>query len=63
MSDVYEVLGDAIIRHGHSVSIVDIGQDNRIEIQRPDDGGKTLTLTVTQEECEALLYALMDAVG
>lgn len=44
--------------------IADVGDDAyRIDIQRPGDGGKTLSVQLTVVEAEALLQALMDAVG
>jgi len=65
MGNVYEVVGGAEIKLGHSVVIVDDGSDDgyRIEIARPGDQGKTLTVRLTVVECEALLQSLMDAVG
>jgi uncharacterized glyoxalase superfamily protein PhnB len=65
MSNTYELVANAEIKLGHSVIIVDDGVDDeyRIEIARPADQGKTLTLRLSVTECEALLQCLMDAVG
>jgi sRNA-binding carbon storage regulator CsrA len=64
MSDTYEVVAEAQIAHGHAVTIIDVGGDDyRIEIQAPDDGGKTREIRLTVTEAEALMQALMDAVG
>ena len=63
MADVYEEVADARIGQGHSIVIADVGGDDyRIDIQRPNDGGKTLSVLLTATEAEALLHALMDAV-
>lgn len=62
--NVYEVVATAEISHDHSITIADVGGDDyRIDIQRPGDGGKTLEVKLSASECEALLQALMDAVG
>ena len=60
----YEIQGEAHIAHGHVVRVIDVGEaDYRIEIQRPNDGGKTAEIVLTETEAEALMQALMDAVG
>ena len=62
--NVYEVVATAEISHDHRITIADVGGDDyRIDIQRPGDGGNTLEVKLSASECEALLQALMDAVG
>jgi hypothetical protein len=64
MTDNYEVVAEAQIAFAHSVTIIDVGGDDyRIEIQAPGDGGKTRELRLTVTEAEALMQALMDTVG
>lgn len=64
MSETFEIVAEAQIGHGHSIAVIDVGGDDyRIDVQSPNDGGKTRELRLSVTEAEALLQALMDAVG